>query len=165
MKFSWYGLGIAKGMMVTISHLFRHPITVQYPEEQLNHSRRTRGTELIWSQKRCTGCCTCAKACPIGAIKIITSTNPVVKRYQVETYQVDNGYCIQCGLCVEACPFDALYMSMEYEGAAYRRNGLILQKEDMLETPGKPVSGYYYSERASKLPGQTLLVETSNRKK
>ena len=34
-----YGLGIAKGMIVTFKHLFRKPFTVQYPEEMV-----TRGT-------------------------------------------------------------------------------------------------------------------------
>ncbi len=160
MKFEKYGLGIAKGLSVTISYLFRHPITVQYPEQRLNTSRRLRGNELVWSQEKCTGCATCAKTCPIGAIEIVTSVDLVNNRYTVEKYEVDTGYCIQCGLCVEACPYEALFMGHDYERAKYRRCDVVQEKEDMLLESGKKhTSGYFYPELAAKLPRQTLLVE------
>ena len=159
MKFERYGKGLAKGLRVTIKHLFRHPITTQYPEQRLNTSRRIRGNELIWDQVKCTGCGTCVKTCPQGAIEIVTSTNLVENKYLVEQYQVDTGYCIQCGLCVEVCPFEALYLGYSYERAKYRRGDLVQTKEMMLESAGRPVSGYFYPDRAAKLPRQTLLVE------
>ena len=160
MKFERYGIGVAKGLTVTIRHLFRHPITVQYPEQRLNTSRRIRGNELVWSKDKCTGCATCAKTCHEGAIRITTSVNPVENRYEVEKYEVDTGYCIFCGLCVEACPFGALFMGYAYERARYRRSELVQSKEDMmLESGEKQPSGYFYPEIAEKLPGQTLLVE------
>lgn len=146
---------------MTMRNFIRKPVTVQYPEHRLTPSRRTRGNELIWSQERCTGCCTCAKACHIGAIKVITAANPVNNRYEVETYRVDIGYCIQCGICVEACPFDALYMGYDYERAKYTRKALVQQKEVMREKPDRLVSAYFHPERAAKLPAQSLLVEKS----
>lgn len=165
MKFERYGIGIIKGLSVTIRHLLRHPITNQYPEQRLNISRRFRGNELIWSQEKCTGCGTCAKTCHQGAIEIITATNMVDNKYTVEKYQVDTGYCIQCGLCVEACPFQALYMGYSYERAKYQRSELVQGKEEMMETPGRLVSGYFYPERAAKLPRQTLLLERITEKR
>lgn len=159
MKFERYGKGLAKGLRVTIRHLLRHPVTTQYPEQRLNTSRRIRGNELIWDNIKCTGCGTCAKTCPQGAIEIVTSANPVENKYIVEEYQVDTGYCIQCGLCVEVCPFEALYMGYSYERAKYRRGELVQTKEMMLESADRPVSGYFYPDRAVKLPKQTLLVE------
>ena len=165
MKFERYGIGIAKGLMVTIKHLFRHPVTVQYPEQRLNTSRRIRGNELIWSQEKCTGCGTCAKTCPQGVIEIITSTNLGENKYAVEKYQVDTGYCISCGLCVEACPYQALYMGYAYERAKYCRGELVQTKEMMLESPDRQVSGYFYPELAEKLPRQTLLLEKITEKK
>jgi NADH-quinone oxidoreductase chain I len=159
LKFERYGIGIAKGLSVTIRHLLRRPVTTQYPEQRLVTSRRIRGNELIWDKNKCTGCATCAKTCHIGAIKIITKTNMVANKYEVETYQVDTGYCIFCGLCVEACPYDALFMGYAYERARYRRGELVQDKEMMTETPDRKVSGYFHPERAEKLPRQTLLVD------
>ncbi len=159
MKFERYGIGIAKGLMVTIRYLFRHPITVQYPEQRLNVSRRIRGNELIWDNMKCTGCATCAKSCPQGAIQIITSVDLVENKYVVEKIEVDTGYCIQCGLCVEACPYEALYMGYAYERAKYRRNDLVQADEIMLPSAERRRSGYMYPEIAAELPRQTLLLE------
>ncbi len=159
MKFERYGLGIAKGLLVTIRHLFRHPVTVQYPEQRLNVSRRMRGNELIWYETKCTGCATCAKACPQGAIRLVTSVNPEANRYTMEKIEVDTGYCISCGLCVEACPFDAIYMGYAFERAKYRRDEVVQANEGLLPSVERRPSGYFHPEIAAELPRQTLLLE------
>jgi NAD(P)H-quinone oxidoreductase subunit I len=165
LKFERFGLGILKGMTVTIRHLLRHPTVSQYPRQRLNMSRRIRGNELIWSREKCTGCATCAKTCPQGAIEIVTSTNLADNKYEVETYRVDTGYCIQCGLCVEACPYDALFMGYSYERAQYRRNDLVQANDALLESPARPASGYFHPEIAAKLPEQTLLIDKITEKR
>ena len=38
-----YGLGVARGMLTTISHLVKPPVTIQYPEERLDMPIWTRG--------------------------------------------------------------------------------------------------------------------------
>jgi len=148
-------------MAVTIRYLFRHPVTTQYPEQRLTTSRRLRGNELVWTEARCTGCSTCAKACPQGAILIVTA--PAGDKLSVEKYEVDTGYCIQCGLCVEACPYEAIRMGYSYERAKYRR-GELVQRDDMLAaSEARPASGYMYPDEAAKLPAQTLLVDRDDK--
>ena len=160
MKFERYGLGIEKGLSVTLGYFFRRPSVTQYPEQKLNVSRRTRGQEFVWDRQKCTGCCTCAKSCPQGVIEIVTSLNSENNKYEVEKYQVDTGYCIQCGLCIESCPYEALFFGTSYECAKYRRDDLVQNKEDMmLESGNKQRSAYFYPELEAELPRQTLLVE------
>ncbi|UCH42808.1 MAG: NADH-quinone oxidoreductase subunit I [Dehalococcoidales bacterium] len=159
MKFERYGIGIAKGLTVTIRHLFRHPITTQYPEQRLNISRRTRGNELIWDRNNCTGCATCAKTCPQGVIHVVTAAKIDENKYEVEKFEVDTGYCISCGLCVEACPFDALFMGYAYELAKYRRGELVQTNEMLFASEERRRSAYMHPELADELPRQTLLLE------
>ena len=159
MKFERYGKGIAKGMALTLKHLFRRPITTQYPEERLTTSRRIRGYELVWDKEKCTGCATCAKSCPQGAIQIVTSVSAEENKYEVEKFEVDTGYCIFCGLCVESCPYEALFMGYAYERARYRRQELVLAKEDLLLSDERQPSGYARPKIEAALPQQTLLLD------
>jgi len=154
--FRRFGLGIAKGMALTFKHLARRPITVQYPEQRLSPSRRFRGNDFIWEQRLCTGCATCAKACPQGNIEIITSRNGD-NAYVVEKFEIDLGRCIFCGLCVEACPYAALFMEWSYEKANYSRRQLVADKE-RLGAAGRSRSAYARPELESGLAEQTLLV-------
>lgn len=158
MKFEHYGIGVAKGMALTFKHLFRKPITTQYPEERLTVSRRTRGNELVWDKERCTGCATCAKSCPEGCIEIITSRGEE-NNYIVDKFEVDMGRCIFCGLCVEACPFEALFMGYAYERARYRRQELVMDKEGLLLSGERQPSGYARPKIEAGLPRQTLLLD------
>ncbi len=56
-------------------------------------------------------------------------------------------------------------MGYSYERAKYQRYELVQSKEMMLDSPERQVSGYFYPERAAKLPRQTLLVERITEKK
>jgi NADH-quinone oxidoreductase subunit I len=53
------------------------------------------------------------------------------KRYSKE-YYMDMTRCLFCGLCVDACPVDALGMSREYEWAVTDKRDLYLNKEQLL---------------------------------
>jgi NAD(P)H-quinone oxidoreductase subunit I len=160
LKFERYGLGILKGMALTFRHLFRSPITVQYPEEKLVISRRIRGHELVWFPLKCTGCATCAKSCPQGNIEIVTHRDDTSKPnyYFVDKFEVDTGRCMFCGLCVESCPFDALAMGLSYERAQYRRKDLILSRDDVTLSEKRQPSGYFRPAIEAALPKQSLLI-------
>ena len=43
----------------------------------------------------------------------------------LDVYNLDSTWCMYCGLCVEACPFDALAMSDQFELAAYDLPSLV----------------------------------------
>lgn len=154
MKFKNYGNGIAKGMSVTIKHLFRHPITTQYPEQKLVVSRRIRGNELVWLKDQCTVCRLCARACPMGVISIVGTLASGEFHFEA-----DMGYCIFCGLCVESCPKGALCMGYGYECAKYRREDLLINQENPSLTKEKLPSGFMRPEIEQTLPEQTLLLE------
>ena len=158
MKHEQWGKGIAKGMKVTAQHLFRKPITTQYPEEKLNVSRRIRGNQLIWIKEECTGCSSCQRACPVGCLKLTTSRGED-KKLHVDKFAVDIGLCISCGLCVEACPKKNLLMSTDYEKYSYNRKGFELTGDDLAPSEKRKASGYYSPENEAKLPKQTLLID------
>jgi NADH-quinone oxidoreductase subunit I len=37
-------------------------------------------------------------------------------------FNIDADICMNCGLCAEYCPFDAIKMDHDYELAAYKRS-------------------------------------------
>ena len=163
MKFKGFGLGIAKGMAVTLRHFFRKWITTQYPEKRLTVSKRSRGNEFLWLEERCTGCATCAKSCPQGNIEIVTAGYKD-NRYIVEKFEIDAGRCMFCGLCVESCPYDALYFGRGFEAATYQR-GPLFWGRDKLQPDGRSPSAYAHPQLEPQLPEQTLLLNSDRRKR
>lgn len=132
-----YGLGMVKGMALTLKHLLRKPITIQYPEERAQVAPRFRGYEFAWYEDRCTVCATCAKACPHGVIRIVSAPTGN-GRYRAEVFEIDTALCFFCGLCAEACPYAALFMGTQFERGNYSRARLVLQKEDLNAQPKRP---------------------------
>ena len=81
----------------------------------------------------------------------------------VDTFEVDSGYCIHCALCVEACPYNAIFMGYIYERAKYRRGELVMRKKTWQLNTRRP-RGYFHPEIAKDLPEQTLLVYREKKK-
>ena len=112
-----YGIGVLKGMAVTIQRMVMPPATIEFPEVTRPMSPRAR-TNLLWFEERCTGCSTCAQACPDGCILVETSPNPDGTLEKVR-YEIDFRICMYCGLCVEACPYQAIQCGGTMEDAVY----------------------------------------------
>ena len=47
-----------------------------------------------------------------------------------------------CGLCVEACPYDALHMGTDFEKGTYIRDDLVLDKETLISQEKNPSSWF-----------------------
>lgn len=113
-----WGAGLLKGMSITLRNMRRGPITVQYPHETLELPERAR-----WSvaptcdedgQIKCTACLSCIRACPDFVLEMDISVDED-KNKHINYFRYEVGACMMCGLCVEACPFDALFQTHDYE--------------------------------------------------
>jgi NADH-quinone oxidoreductase subunit I len=135
-----YGLGIAKGLLVTLTSFFKPPFTVQYPEEVRPIPIGAR-TNLIWFEERCTGCSTCAQACPDGCILVQTSPREDGS-YNVERYEIDFRLCMYCGLCVEACPYEAIQAGGPLDDATYVWEELYRDRHALTEMAQKHLGGH-----------------------
>ena len=66
------GLGLAKGMALTLRRFFEPKVTVKYPEERYEVAPRFRGRlQLLYDEYgtlKCETCFQCAQACPIECI-------------------------------------------------------------------------------------------------
>jgi formate hydrogenlyase subunit 6/NADH:ubiquinone oxidoreductase subunit I len=90
---------------------------VQFPEEVRPIPARAR-TNLLWFDERCTGCSTCAQACPDGCILVATDPRPDGSLEKVR-YEIDFRICMYCGLCVESCPYEAIQSGGDFRDAVY----------------------------------------------
>ncbi|MBV7533328.1 NADH-quinone oxidoreductase subunit NuoI [Chitinophaga sp. sic0106] len=142
---------IAKGMGITLKHLFQRKATVSFPEKKRQFSAVFRGLHVLnrdeEGRERCTACGLCAVACPAEAITMEAAERKPGEEhlYREEKYaaryEINMLRCIFCGFCEEACPKDAVYMSETFAPAMYERKGFIYGKQDLLIPNPKTSSG------------------------
>ena len=135
------GIGLLKGLGVTIKHLFQRPSTLMYPHERDVLAPRTRGVIALMDEN-CTVCMLCSRECPDWCIYIEShkETVPPAKeggrartRNVLDRFAIDFSLCMYCGICVEVCPFDALWWSPEFEYSEYDMGLLLHEKEKLRE--------------------------------
>src|SRR3954471_3317503 len=122
-----------EGMSVTLSYMFRKPMTTQYPDRMgvpvhQTIPARYRGF-LEVDMDICTACQACERACPIAVINIdiLKGDGKTTPKLRMERFDIDIGKCMYCGLCVEPCPTGAIQHTREFEGAVMHFNNLTLR--------------------------------------
>jgi NADH-quinone oxidoreductase chain I len=115
------------GLWVTLKHLFKPAVTIQYPDEKRTPYPAFRGN-LRLNRNKCTSCMICVNYCPNYCIALDFEIGEDKKR-KLKNYTVDMGKCMYCGICIEVCPFSANYWDQSYERSVYDRAQLIERKD------------------------------------
>ena len=134
------GAGLVKGLGVTFRTMSRRAVTVQYPHVKPKLPARSRGV-IALLEENCTVCMLCSRECPDWCIYIDAhkeSHEPAgggrARSAKVlDRFAIDFALCMYCGICVEVCPFDALFWTPEFEYAEYSLANLIHEKERLEE--------------------------------
>ena len=133
------GQGLVKGLGVTLRTMTQPTVTVQYPKEKEAPTTRARGV-IALKEENCTACMLCGRECPDWCIYIEGHKEKRPPRREggkprtvnvLDRFDIDYALCMYCGICVEVCPFDALFWSPEYEYSEARIADLLHDKDKL----------------------------------
>ena len=126
---------LGAGFVTTFKHLFRKPITEEYPEYKRPLPERSRARIVLTrdpdGKERCVACYLCSAACPVSCISMQSAEREDGRRY-ARWFRINFGRCIYCGLCEEACPTSAIQLTPDFENCRYDILTLVFEKEDLL---------------------------------
>jgi NADH-quinone oxidoreductase subunit I len=134
------GLGLLEGLSVTLRTMLKRSVTVQYPHVKPDLPARSRGV-IALKQENCTVCYKCSRECPDWCIYIDAHKEThepagggrARSAKILDRFAIDFALCMYCGICVEVCPFDALFWSPEFEYAEYDINDMVHERERLEE--------------------------------
>ncbi len=134
---------IAKGMMITLKHLFKKKVTIKYPEQKRPVAPVWRGWHVLkrdeLGRENCTACGLCAVACPAEAITMTAAErkpgeeNLYREEKYAAVYEINMLRCIFCGLCEEACPKEAIFLTDRNVPVDLLRDDFIFGKDKLVE--------------------------------
>ena len=105
---------------VAVLHMFKKPVTVNYPYQKVPVFPKYRGKQVLMRDEngleKCVACGLCSVACPADAIYLEAAENDGTvmagPRY-ASVYQIHKTRCIFCGMCEEACPVPAIFIGKD----------------------------------------------------
>lgn len=131
--------GLAGSYAATLTHLFRKPVTEQYPEYKRPMPARTRGRIILTrspdGNERCVACYLCSGACPVNCISMQSEEGENGRR-RAAWFRINFARCIYCGLCEEACPTLALQLTPEFAFCKDDIAAFVYEKEQLLVDHG-----------------------------
>ncbi len=139
-----YLVAIIKGLFITLRHLFKRKVTIQYPEQVRPMSPVYRGQHMLkrdeQGRENCTACGLCALSCPAEAITMVAAERKPDEKHlyreekYASVYEINMLRCIFCGLCEEACPKDAIYLTQSkvLVPSNYDREDFIFGKDKLV---------------------------------
>jgi NADH-quinone oxidoreductase subunit I len=148
--------GLAAAMFTSYKHLFRKPVTEQYPEEKRVLPPRSRARIILTrdpdGDERCVACYLCSAACPVSCISMQSAVREDGRRW-APWFRINFARCIYCGLCEEACPTLAIQLTPDFEHCEYMILKMVAEKEDLLVNHGGKNNEYNFYRHA----GVTVL--------
>jgi coenzyme F420 hydrogenase subunit beta len=115
---------VRKPTILGFKHLFRRPVTVQYPFEKFKVGPNYRGIPAV-DFDTCTSCERCTDVCP----------NKCTIMVEYKGKKIPNWYgarCLFCYLCIEVCPTGARTNTPIYELAEYTREATLWNPEKLI---------------------------------
>ena len=143
--------GLVGSYAVTLRHLFRKPITEEYPEVRRSLPARSRARIVLTrdpdGDERCVACYLCSAACPVSCISMEAGEREDGRRH-AHWFRINFARCIFCGLCEEACPTLAIQLTPDFEMCEEDLLKLVAEKEDLLISHGGKNSDYSFYRHA-----------------
>jgi NADH-quinone oxidoreductase subunit I len=128
--------GLATGFATTFRHLFRKPITEEYPEYKRTLPARSRARIILTRDpdggERCVACYLCSAVCPVSCISMQSAEREDGRRY-ASWFRINFARCIYCGFCEEACPTSAIQLTPHFETCERDILKLVAEREDLLK--------------------------------
>ena len=127
---------------------------------------RSRGV-IALVESNCTVCMLCARECPAWCIhidshkEVTPATTPGGRdrsRNMLDRFAIDFSLCMYCSICIEVCPFDALFWSPEY---AYAEGDLkdLVHEKDRLQSWAATVPAPPPLDERAEMPKELAAAE------